>query len=122
MSDLPLRPPRRPCARCPWSRATPPGEFSLEAYERLRDTVGAPGNEVPLGTKMFACHKTAEGKEQPCAGWLAAVGVYHLGVRIAIVLQRLDPETLHPQEGWPELFHDYDELVQVQAAKLRPHT
>jgi hypothetical protein len=111
-----MRPHDRPCVRCPWSRATTPGEFPLERYESLRATVGAPGAEASLYTPMFACHKTPEGREQPCAGWLAAVGREHIGVRVAVATGRLDPGVLDPRPGWPELFTDYDELVAVQAA------
>ena len=111
-----LRPHDRPCVRCPWSRATPPGEFPLERYEILRDTVGAPGGEASMCAPLFACHKTPEGREQPCAGWLAAVGREHIGVRIAVAQGRLDPTVLDPKPGWPPLFTDYDELIAVQAA------
>lgn len=112
-----LRPHARPCVRCPWSRDTPPGEFPLARYEALRSTVGSPGNEVPLCGPLFACHKTPEGGEEPCAGWLAAVGHQHLGVRLAVITGRLDPATLAPRPGWPELFTDYDELIAVMAAR-----
>lgn len=109
------RPRALPCRRCPWSRSTPPGEFPLSRYRALRDTVGAPGREVPIGGPIFACHKTAEGREQPCTGWLAAVGTHHLGVRLAVVTGRLHPQALHPGPDWPALFTDYDELVRIQA-------
>lgn len=113
----PLKPRDRPCVRCPWARTTPPGEFPLERYETLRATVGAPGDEVALCGPMFACHKTPEGREQPCAGWLAAVGREHIGVRVAVATGRLDPAALDSKPGWPELFTDYDELVATQAAR-----
>lgn len=112
-----MRPHEDPCVRCPFSKATPPGQFPLERYELLRNTIGAPGREVPFGGPMFACHKTAEGKEQPCTGWLATFGEYHIGVRVAIAQYRLDPSVLTPKLGWPELFTDYDELIAVQARR-----
>lgn len=115
-----LKPHDRPCVRCPWSRTTPPGEFPLERYESLRNTVGAPGQEVAICGPMFACHKTPEGREQPCAGWLAAVGREHIGVRVAVATGRLDPAALDPKPGWPALFTDYDELIATQAAKETP--
>jgi hypothetical protein len=64
---------------------------------------------------MFACHKTAEGAEQACAGWLAAVGRKRIGVRAAVALGRLPVSVLDPGEGWPQLHTGYDEMV---AAKV----
>lgn len=116
MHRHPIEPPSRPCASCPWSRTTPPGQFSLERYEALRATVGSPGHEIKPGEPLFSCHKAAEGKERPCAGWLVAVGWHHLTVRLWVTLGRLRPDALRAKPGWPELFYDYDELVAVQAA------
>lgn len=109
--------PRRrfPCARCPWKRETPPGEFSAERYEALKCTSEQPdGIEPGLSAPMFACHKTDEGAEEACAGWLAAVGHRHIGVRLAVAHGRLDAAALRPGEGWPELFDAYEEMAAHQ--------
>ena len=70
---------------------------------------------------MFACHKTAEGKEQACAGWLAVAGVEHIGIRLAIAQGRLDPAVLSPGDGWPELFGSFEEMADTQAAAPYTH-
>ena len=67
---------------------------------------------------MFACHKSAEGKEIACAGWLAIEGHDHLGVRLAVVSGRIPGEALEPKPAWPGLFGGYDEMVQAQGS---PH-
>jgi hypothetical protein len=105
----------RPCEECPWRRDTPSGQFPRERYEALENTVGGPGEEVGLGGPIFACHKSAEGKELPCAGWLAVVGIEHLGVRVSISQGHLPPEVLKPADDWPDLFDSYEELVAKQA-------
>jgi Family of unknown function (DUF6283) len=107
----------RPCGECPWRRDTPPGKFPACRYEALRETSGQPGAEVPLGAPMFACHMTQEGREVACAGWLAVCGIEHLGVRMAVLAGRLEPEDLRPGEGWPPLFQSYDEMAATQAGK-----
>ncbi|NDK24708.1 hypothetical protein FSY75_09505 [Streptomyces sp. TR1341] len=66
---------------------------------------------------MFACHKTKEGRERACAGWLAAVGHRHIGVRLAVAQGRLPAEVLTPGDGWPELFDSYEEMASVQAGE-----
>lgn len=108
--------PRRtyPCNECPWRRDTPPGMFPPERYEALQQTAGTPGHEAPLGAPMFACHKTAEGQEQACAGWLATVGIEHIGVRYAIATGRIPGTALQPGDNWPELFNSYDEMAATQ--------
>ncbi len=65
---------------------------------------------------MFACHRAPEGGEYACAGWLAAVGHHHLGVRVAVITGRLDPAALEPGEDWPALFETYEEMAATQAA------
>lgn len=108
---------KKPCRECPWRRDTPPGQFDEDRYEALRSTVGEQGAEASWDAPMFACHLTAEGREQPCAGWLAVVGIEHLGVRIHINQGSLPPEVLQPGDDWPPLFETYDELVDAQARR-----
>jgi Family of unknown function (DUF6283) len=110
--DLPHR--RWPCAECPFRRDTEPGQFPACRYQALQETAGQPGNEAPLGAPMFACHKSAEGREEACAGWLAVAGYEHLGVRLAIALGRLPAAALSPGEDWPELFGSYEETAEAQ--------
>lgn len=110
-----LRHRKFPCNECPWRRDTPPGKFPAHRYEALRNTMGAPGAEAPLGAPMFACHKSDEGATQACAGWLAVAGIDHLGVRYNIAIKRLPASALTPGEGWPALFDSYDEMAETQA-------
>lgn len=65
---------------------------------------------------MFACHKTAQGREVACAGWLAIEGVNHPAVRIAVLQERLDPDTLTPAPGWPELYTSFAEMAEANGA------
>lgn len=105
---------RHPCVECPFRRDAEPGQFEACRYDALRDTVGDRGREQPLDAPIFACHKTAEGRDQACAGWLAVCGYDHLGVRFAVVSGRLPASALLPKEDWPELFATYDEMAAAQ--------
>lgn len=104
---------RRPCAECPWVKSTPAGQFPAERYEALRNTTGEPGRERFLGESMFACHKSREDEEFYCAGWLASVGYYHLGVRVLVSRGVIPPEAMEPGADWPALHESYDELLAV---------
>ncbi|WNI20340.1 DUF6283 family protein [Actinacidiphila sp. ITFR-21] len=111
---------RRPCAECPWRRDAEPGQFPAHRYEVLRDTSEqAAGQEPGFFAPLFACHKSPEGREEACAGWLAAVGHRHLGVRLAVAQRRLPPHVLTPGEGWPALFDTYAEMAAVQGGEDR---
>ncbi|MEC3995225.1 DUF6283 family protein [Actinacidiphila sp. DG2A-62] len=111
---------RRPCGNCPWRKDVEPGEFPASRYEELRVTSEQrEGHEPGIGAPLFACHKTPEGREIACAGWLAAVGHRHIGVRLAVAQRRLPPEVLHPGDDWPELFDTYDEMATRQAGDER---
>jgi len=97
-------------------------KFDADRYTALADTTGTPGAEAGLTAPMFACHKSPEGAEQACAGWLATVGHQHLGIRLAVATGRLDPRALHPHPApdWPPLFDTYQEMATTQAR--RPST
>lgn len=111
MDEVPqVRHRKRPCAECPWRVDTKPGQFEACRYERLANTSGRPGAEAPFGAPLFACHKTPDGAEAACAGWLAAVGRDNITVRVLLAQRRLPPEVLTPGEDWPALHADYDDM------------
>jgi hypothetical protein len=114
MADVPHR--SSPCANCPWRTDSVAGEFPAERYETLRDTSGGPGKEVPIGGPVFACHKSTEGHDRACAGWLAVEGWGHLGMRLAVIEGRLPYSALHVDDTWPELFGSYDQLAERNGA------
>ncbi len=115
LRGLPHR--RYPCAECPFRRDTPPGQFPACRYEALRETAGERGAEAGLSAPMFACHKSPEGREEACAGWLAVCGIEHLGVRMAVLASRLEPEDLRPGKNWPALFASYAEMAAAQGSQ-----
>lgn len=106
-----------PCSECPWRCDTEPGQFSAKRYVALAGTSGTRGNETPLGAPMFGCHKSSDGKEQACAGWLAAVGYEHLTVRLAVIQGDLPSEALRPGEDWPPLFESYKDMAEAMGRK-----
>lgn len=105
---------KRPCGECPWSKETPPGQFPLSRYEEIAHTSGEPGTEAPLGAPLFACHMSLEGRDVPCAGWLAAIGRESLPVRVLVAYEELPPEVLDPGPDWPELFDSYAAMMNAQ--------
>lgn len=108
---------RRPCAECPWRKDTPPGQFPPERYEALRDTTGSRGNEAWLDAPFFGCHKATTEEGFYCAGWLAAVGHWHLGVRMAVSGESIPAEGLEPGIDWPDLYQSYEELLAVHGER-----
>jgi hypothetical protein len=116
-SEQHARPHRHfPCAECPWRTDVAPGQFSAQRYADLRNTAGEPGREADLNAPWFACHKSPEQTPEACAGWLAACGVDHLGVRLAVALGHLPAETLHPGSNWPQLYDSYAVMARAQAS------
>ena len=106
-----LRRVHRPCAECPWRRDTEPGQFPACRYDALRSTA-----RQEFGAPMFACHKSPEGAERACAGWLVVVGPNHITVRLALATGRLDSSALTPSADWPPLFDGYEEMAAAQGA------
>lgn len=111
--DLTTRP--RPCAQCPWRKDTPRGQFPAARYEELACTTGTTEEPVPFGSPLFTCHKSKpDGGEIPCAGWLAAVGVTNLSIRLALLSGGLSLNAMTPGADWPPLFETYAEMAEAQ--------
>lgn len=111
--------PGKPCPSCPWridqdARDIP--NFDLAKAETLAGTCPDERGMGPdFGARLFACHKSKEGEEFACAGWLAAVGSSHPMVRFAVYQGKLSPDALSPGKGWPRLHSSFQEVI----AKLR---
>lgn len=101
---------RAPCDECPWRRDVPEGLYPV-IPSTAAAVQGGPGAEAPMDAPIVACHKSPEGDDLPCAGWLAVAGVDHLGVRLAVAQGRIPPEALRPGEDWPELVDSFAEMV-----------
>lgn len=76
------------CAECPWRRDVAVGRFPPERYVSLRETCTQGFNN------LFACHKTAEGHETVCVGYLLVDGLNNFRVRLAVIRGQYDPKTL----------------------------
>lgn len=116
----------RPCSAagphslpCPWRRDTAgtkrmPARLATEDFGQLCGTAEHP---VRPDTGWFICHKSSErepdeaGRPLICAGWLAAVGRHHLGVRLAVLWGWLPPEKLENPPGGPPLFSSFEEMA-----------
>lgn len=76
----PLHVAPRACNTCPYRRDTPPGIWSAEEYEKLREF----DCDAPPTLALFLCHQTnATGVETACRGWLSTHGD-HAAVRLAV--------------------------------------
>lgn len=76
------------CAECPWLKDTPVSRFPPERYQQLRSTCEQGFNN------LFACHKTAEGHETVCVGYLLVDGLNNFRVRLAVIQGQYDPRKL----------------------------
>lgn len=100
---------KRPCDECPWRADAEQGRFDAERWEALRASSPdeATGFGPEYGAPLFACHKTADGAERACAGWLATEGPAHPTVRLAVLTGVVPVCALSPGEGWPALHPDF---------------
>lgn len=99
------------CDECPWRMDVPPGRFPLERFAALRATA-----EQGFGNKIFACHKTHEGEDQACVGFLLVAGHSNFAVRIAAIQGRFKYEEL---KATGPLFDSYAEMEKAQRKKPR---
>ena len=78
----------RTCQECPWRRDVEVGRFPPERYRVLRKTCQQGFNRI------FACHKSPEGDEFACAGYLMVEGDNNFRVRIALSRRLYNPDDL----------------------------
>ncbi|WP_205718521.1 DUF6283 family protein [Actinomadura sp. WMMA1423] len=109
----------RPCPTCPWRVDTVHRIAYPNLAEYAAGTIGAPGQEAPVGAPMFGCHAIELVPGWLCAAWLAIVGQFHLTVRFAVAVGALPAAALRPGRGWPELFPTY---AAMEAAHRHAHT
>lgn len=91
----------RPCAECPWRRDAL-GQFTPERFIALAHTA------YDMSMVQFACHKSPEGGEFACAGFLERGADHNLAVRLCYIsgaYERLD------RSGGVDLVDDYREMA-----------
>jgi hypothetical protein len=92
------------CDECPWRKDVPPGRFPPERFERLRGTSEGADWFKPI----FACHKSPEGQEFACVGYLMVCGWGNLSVRMAASSGQFNPRTLVASAP---LYETYEEMA-----------
>lgn len=99
---------KRPCDECPWRKDAKQGRFEQERWAALAaSSADERGFGPEFDAPLFACHKSPEGGERACAGWLAVEGANHPRVRLAVGFESLPPRALEPGEDWPELHESF---------------
>lgn len=94
---------KKPCDECPWRRDVAPGRFPPERFVALAETA------YDLSRRMFACHKSPDGCEFACAGFLRKSAAHNLSVRMAARGGLIDLSEIG-DGGFP-LFSDYVEMA-----------
>lgn len=74
---------RKPCGECPWRKDVKPGQFPPERFIALA------GTAYDMSVRVFVCHKSVDGREFACAGYVARFE-HSLALRLA----RIDPATV----------------------------
>jgi len=92
------------CDECPWRKNAAPGRFAPERYVALAGT-----SKQGFGA-IFTCHKTDDGNEHACVGWLMVDGPENLVVRFAIAKGDIDFKNLRSRG---ELYDSYGEMAEA---------
>jgi hypothetical protein len=99
---------RRPCANCPWRKDAPREYWDPEHFREIWQ--GCQDD----GLHMMLCHhasQVAEPADKPiCQGWVRVMGYEAIGVRIALIRERVSWNEIEDREG-PELFATFDDML-----------
>jgi len=95
-----------PCSECPWRTDVPVGKFPPERFRTLARCA------EDMSGVLFACHKSPEGGEFACAGFLLQSGAHNLLVRLSRELFT-DLRSAHP------LFPTYRAMAIANGVKAR---
>jgi hypothetical protein len=98
------------CGECPWRKDVPTGRFPASRFAKLRSTCEQGFHPI------FACHKTAEGSETACVGYLMVEGINNFVVRLALIRHEFDPKEL-VSEG--ALFASFEEMARANGSRAR---
>ena len=93
-----IRSARRPCDECPWRKDVSVGHFPPKRYIALADTAR------DMTTRIFACHKSVEGKDAVCVGY--ALQFHH---NLAMRLAHFDHRSV--EDGGYPLYANYREMA-----------
>ncbi|MFJ1768019.1 DUF6283 family protein [Amycolatopsis sp. NPDC088138] len=103
-----------PCAQCPWRQDADLTAFSDADMTKLANANGFAGCEAPADAPAMSCHLDQPDSAHPmrlCAGWLAVVGRHHLGIRMALMIDKLPPAAVDTNDDWPPLHESLDDLT-----------
>lgn len=89
------------CNECPFLKDVPVGRFPPERFQQLRRTAQQGFNPI------FACHKTIEGSDNACVGYLLVDGLNNFNVRLALSRKRFNPSEL---KATGPLYDSYKEM------------
>lgn len=93
------------CNECPWRTDVPVGRFSASRYQALESTC-RPGG-LPA---IFACHKSPEGQERACAGFLIVHGWDNNRCRLAALSGAWKPGS---NTALAPLYASFDDLARA---------
>lgn len=100
---------KRLCDECPWRRDVPPGQFSPQRFRELRRTCDQ------AFTSIFACHKSSEGKDVACAGYLLRDGTNNFTVRLAILDGAIDLREMRAHAAMVPLYENYAQMERANS-------
>ncbi len=104
---------KKTCSECPWLKTAMPGRFPPERYEALKET--ANGSFCGFPQPLFACHKSRDGEELTCAGFLKVVGYDNIAVRLAAMRERVD---LSEIEASGPLYGSYKKMAEANGVVM----
>lgn len=112
MTNIPLRYTQTPCDECPWRRDVPVGRFPPNRFRMLVATAR------DMARRTFACHKSKDGHEFVCAGFLLQQSAHNFTIRMALRDQGDFIKDIH--SPWP-LFTNYREMAIANGIKPDAH-
>jgi hypothetical protein len=109
---------RHPCAKCPWRQDAPlnlwPDEELQRMYVACQDD----------GISVMCCHANRhlpmdDPRVVPCIGWAWVLRFDAIGVRIAVMTERLTVEQIEATDG-PQLYVSFDAMLEANGIALPP--
>lgn len=113
MTEAPesICPSRRPCKTCPWRVDSEGGSaipgFDIQKARELESTVG----EGDAFRPIMACHRSRDGGDHVCIGYVVVEGYSNLAVRMAAITGRLPLGEIVDACEDLELHQSFDEML-----------
>ena len=102
-----------PCGSCPWRRSNPTDGTAIPGFSltKMRHDLSRTVGDGDAFRPIMACHRSREGGDHTCVGYIAREGWSNLAVRLAAIDGRIPINDIDQGCEGLDLFGSFGEML-----------